>query len=118
MANKNSGTWDKIIGTLRTVWRWIYRLRSVVLAVPVLVAAIALAIYNMTHLPEIVALNMTTSGEFTQAVTRGVAVMGPLALTAICLMLMFFSKRVLYPWLVSVFTLVLPLLFLFAGAFS
>lgn len=118
MANKKPTNWTDSLRGLRTVWRWAYRLRSVVLAIPVLLAAIFLAIYNMASLPEIIALNMSSTGEYTQVITRGVAVMGPLALTAVCLLLMFCSKRVLYPWLISVFSLVLPLVFLFTGMFS
>lgn len=118
MANKKSSNLKDGLRSLRTVWRWVYRLRSVVLAVPVLVAAIFLAVYNMASLPEIIALSMSADGEVTQAITRGVAVMGPLALTAICLLLMFCSKRVLYPWLISLFSLVLPLVFLFMGMFA
>lgn len=120
MANKKNtaGNWEDKLRSLRTVWRWIYRLRSVVLAIPVLIAAIVLAIHNMANLPEIIALNMQANGEYTQAIARGVAVMGPLALTLVCLFLMFCSKRVLYPWLISLFSLVLPLVFLFTSAFS
>ena len=109
---------NKFFQTLRVSWSWIYRLRSVVLAIPVLIASIVLALYNMKNLPEIIGLNMQANGEYTQAITRGVAVMGPFALTFVCLFLMFCSKRVLYPWLISVFSLVLPLVFLFTSAFS
>ena len=120
MANtrKNTADWHEKLRGLRTVWRWAYRLRSVVLAIPVLVTAIIMAIYNMANLPEIIGINIQSNGEFTQAITRGVAVMGPLALTAVCLLLMFCSKKVLYPWLISLFSLALPLVFLFMSAFS
>jgi len=118
MADKKTKSFADSLRGLRTVWRWAYRLRSVVLAIPVLLAAIFLAIYNMASLPEIIALNMSAEGEYTQVITRGVAVMGPLALTAICLLLMFCSKRVLYPWLISLFSLVLPIVFMFTGMFS
>lgn len=117
-TKKNAGNWDNRLGSLRTLWGWVYRLRSVVLAIPVLVAAIVLAIYNTAHLPEVIGLNLQANGEYAQTITRGVAVMGPLALTAVCLLLMFCSKRVLYPWLISVFSLVLPLVFLFTSAFA
>lgn len=118
MTKGNTGDWTDKLRGLRSIWRWVYRLRSVVLAIPVLVAAIILAIYNMANLPEIIGINMQANGEYTQAITRGVAVMGPLALTAVCLLLMFCSKRVLYPWLISLFSLVLPLVFLFTSTFS
>lgn len=98
-------------------WRWTFRLRSIILAIPVVVTAVFLAIYNMIKLPEIVGLNMQSNGEYAMAVTKGVAVIGPLALTVVCLLLMFCSKKVLYPWLISVFSLALPLLLLFTSTF-
>lgn len=103
--------------TARGIWRWAYRLRSILLAFPVVVTAVVMAIYNLVNLPEIVGINMQANGEYAMVITRGVAVIGPLALTAICLLLMFCSKKVLYPWLISVFSLVLPLLFLFTTKF-
>ena len=102
---------------IRDIWRWAYRLRSILLAFPVVVTAVIMAIYNMTKLPEIVGINIQSNGEYAMAITRGVAVMGPLALTSVCLLLMFCSKKVLYPWLISLFSLVLPLLFLFTSTF-
>ena len=50
------------------------------------------------------------NGDFGVIVTRQIAIMGPLAITAVCLLLMFWSKRTLLPWLVSIFSLTLPLL--------
>ena len=113
----NSTTVENSGSKVKSVWSWIYRLRSILLAVPVLVASVILAVINMGRLPEIVGLNMQSNGEYATAITRGVAVMGPFALTAICLLLMFCSKKVLYPWLISIFSLALPLLFLFTNTF-
>ena len=98
-------------------WKWVYRLRSIILSVPVLVVAIILAMHNMNALPEIIGLDMQSNGEYTQAITKGVAVMGPLLLTVVCTLLTICSKKVLYPWLISIFSLLLPLVFLFTGAF-
>lgn len=114
---KNAANWEDRMRGLRTIWRWVYRLRSLVLAIPVVLAAVFMAIYNMANLPDIIALNMQANGEYTQAITRGVAVMGPFALTLVCVFLMFCSKRVLYPWLISVFSLALPLVFMFTSSF-
>jgi hypothetical protein len=38
--------------------------------------------------------------------------MGPLGVTAACLLLMFCSRRTLYPWLISIMSLLLPMLIL------
>lgn len=109
--------WDKIWYVCREVFQWIYRLRSLLLALPVMVASIVLAVYSNARLPEYVGLNMQATGEYATVISRSVAVMGPLALTVMCLLLMFCSKKVLYPWLISVFSLALPLLFLFTSTF-
>lgn len=102
---------------LKTVWKWIYRLRSVILAIPVAIGAIILAIYNQANLPEEVGINIQTTGEYAQTVSRSVAVLGPLAVTAVCLLMVFCSRKVLYPWLISLFSLVLPLLIYITNIF-
>lgn len=99
------------------VAKWIYRLRGVLLAIPVAVLAINMALVNMKRLPEAVGINLLANGEFEMIVTRNVAVMGPLAVTAVCLLLMFCSRRVLYPWLISLFSLVLPWLVYITNVF-
>ncbi len=90
----------------------LFRLRKVVLAVPVVYLAMKLARYNLEHLPEEVGINIQSTGEFAQMIARDAAVMGPLGLTAACLLLMFCSRKAMYPWAISVFTLVLPILIL------
>jgi hypothetical protein len=42
----------------------------------------------------------------------------PLAITGGCLLMMVFSRKVIYPWLISVFSLVLPLLVLALNFFQ
>lgn len=92
------------------IFVWIYRLRRVFMAIPVILAALKIAAMNMQQLPEQVGLNLQSTGEFAQMVSREYAVYGPLGVTALCLLLMFFSRKPMYPWLISIFTLVLPLL--------
>ena len=43
-------------------------------------------------------------------ISRYLAVVGPLALTGGCLAMMFLSRKALYAWAVSVFSLALPVL--------
>lgn len=107
---KSGKVFRKIGFVFKMIGVWIYRLRSVLLAIPVALAAIKLAQQNMERLPEMVGINLQASGEYAYLIPRDVAVMGPLAVTAVCLLLMFCSRRVVYPWLISIFTLVLPLL--------
>ncbi len=95
----------------------LFRLRKIVLAVPVMYAAVRLALYNRANLPEQVGINLQSTGEFAQTVARDLAVMGPIGLTAACLLLMFCSRKVMYPWAISVFTLVLPILILITNLY-
>lgn len=108
--------------TFRYVCQWVYKLRSVFMAIPVAFAAIVMAIYNASHLPERVSVYFPSFAEEEMIVkltelSRGSAVMIPLLITAGCLLLMFCSRRHTYPWLISIFSLALPLFFLFVGLF-
>ena len=103
--------WITFLGTL------LFRLRKVVLAVPVVSVALKLASYNREHLPELVGINLQSSGEFTQMISRDMAVLGPLGLTVACLLLMFCSRKAMYLWAISIFTLVLPLLLLISNLY-
>jgi hypothetical protein len=57
------------------------------------------------------------NGQFAETVSKSAAVYGPMGVTAICLALMVCSRRALYPWLISVFTLILPILILVTNIF-
>lgn len=103
-----------VIGLIIT---WIYRLRGVLLAIPVVYAAVKLASYNMEHLPQIVGINLQASGAFADTISREFAVFGPLGVTAACLILMLCSRKVMYPWAISVFTLILPVLLLLSNQY-
>ena len=99
------------------VWDFVRRMHKVVIAVPVAWAAVVLAIYNESQLPAKVGLGLQISGDFSVEVLRELAVLGPVALTALCLLLMFVSRRTLTPWLVSLFTLALPLVILITNIY-
>ena len=108
---------QKIAWFCGKVCDWIIRLRKVFLMIPVAFGAYYLAKMNSEKLPEMVGLNLLETGEFEQMISRDVAVMGPLALTALCLLLMLFSRKTLYPWIISIFSLALPLLILVTNIF-
>ena len=97
--------------------RWAYKLRSILLSIPVAVVALALAVRNLTQLPTEVGINLLSNGEYQWVISRGVAAIVPLVITAVCLVMMFLSKKVLYPWLVSVFSLALPLVLWLSNIF-
>lgn len=103
----------KSFGTVvKDIGHWIFKLRGVLLAIPVVVCAIILAVRNMARLPEQVGINLLATGEFELMIGRPVAVLVPLVVTVFCLLLMFCSRKVLYPWLISVFSLLLPFVLL------
>lgn len=105
--------WD----SFKVVGRFLYKLRKVFLAVPVAWTAVYLALYNLEHLPTVVGLDLQNSGDFGIQVVKELAILGPIALTAFCLLLMFISRRTLTPWLVSIFSLMLPVIILFTNIF-
>jgi len=96
---------------------WLYRLRKIFLAAPVVYYALKLARYNMEHLPEQVGINLQSTGEFAQTISRNMAVTGPFVLTLSCLVLMFCSRKAMYSWAISIFTLAVPLLLLFSNVY-
>lgn len=105
---------QKVIGVIVGV---LYRLRKVVLAVPVGFYALRLAAYNMSHLPESVGLVLQADGSFLIEIAKAVAVMGPLGITGGCLAMMFLARKAMYPWVISVFSLCLPILLLVSNLY-
>lgn len=102
-------TFFKQVGVvLGLTGKWTYRIRSLVLAIPVFIYAGALAIRNARLLPEMVGVNILANGEYQWLVARSAVVAIPFGITVLCLLLMLCSKKVLYPWLISVFSLTLP----------
>lgn len=121
--NANPG-WEKtkaVLGTVGKVFakigEYIFKLRSVVLAIPVVYAAVRLALYAQEKLPEQVGINLMETGEYALMINRNTAIMGSLAVTAACLLMMFISRRTIYPWLISIFSLVLPILLIVTNIF-
>ena len=107
----------KINRVINLIGLWLYRLRKFVLSAPVVYYALKLAAYNREHLPEQVGINLQATGEFAQYISRNMAVMGPLALTIGCLVLMFCSRKAMYAWAISIFTLALPVLLLVSNTY-
>lgn len=93
------------------------KIRKLILAAPVVYATVKLAQYNNDHLPDMVGLNLLANGDFGYMIPKQTAILAPMAVTGFCLLLMFLSRRTAYPWIISVFTLVLPLLLLVINIF-
>lgn len=102
--------YKKVEEVISIIYRCIFKLRKVFMALPVVYLAIRIAAANLQRLPEAVGINMQSNGEFALMVTRNYAVYGPLGITGFCLLLMFFSRKIVYPWVISIFSLVLPYL--------
>ena len=114
---KVSSVFKKIEEVIGVICRCIFKLRKIFMAVPVVYLAVQIANANMERLPEAVGINLQSTGEYAMMVTREYAVYGPLGVTAFCLILMLFSRKAFYPWVISIFTLVLPYLIYFTNIY-
>lgn len=119
--------------TFQNLWRYIFWFRSVILGAPLAVAAVVLAAMNMSRLPDQVPYTkllfyseqkqkflpflFTNEAEnvlfgflavIPDTISKIQAVFMPLVMTAVCIVLMILSKRMLYPFLIGLLTLVLP----------
>lgn len=125
IGNALKSFWEKtepVRAALHKAWRWCYNLRNILLTVPVAALAAILAIVNMAKLPDSVMISwpMVRDGVLLIQdimISKLLAVFAPLAVTAFCLLMVIASKRMVYPWLISVFSLALPLFFYFCSVF-
>ena len=108
---------QKTGSVMELIGQWIWRLRKVFMAIPVIWASIYLARLNHNVLPDMVGLNLQVTGEHAKMISKSVAVYTPLAVTGACLLMMFLSKKTLYPWLTSLFSLAFPVLLLMTNVF-
>ena len=119
------GFWKKtapVRDFLRKACRWMYNYRNILLTVPVAAVAVILALMNMAKLPDMIMISwpMIRNGMLAIQdimISKLLAVFAPLAVTAFCLLMVIASKRMTYPWLISVFSLALPLFFYFCSVF-
>lgn len=109
-VQKAGKVYRKVSAVIDFICVWVYRLRKVIMAAPVVYYALKLARENADRLPKEVGLDLQSTGEFAHTVSRTVAVQGPLLITAVALALMFISKKAVFPWVVSILTLTLPYL--------
>ena len=115
-SGKNPYDPEKSAGeNIKSVLRWAFRLRGVALSLPVAVIAVLLAVNNTAVLPGPLEIG---AGQNVITLSKSVLIMGPLALTALSILMTLFSKRVVYPWLISAFTLLLPVVLWFTMTFG
>lgn len=106
-----------VVDKVSYVWNYVKKFKKLFLAAPVATMALIMAIVNLIKLPALVGLGLQSNGEFSFEIIREVAVIGPLVITALCLLLMFASKRTLTPWMVSLISLLLPIMILLTNTF-
>lgn len=99
------------------VARVLYLLRKVFLAIPVLYLTVKLALYNQANLPDTVGLLLQADGSFMMEFSRTAAVLGSAGITVFCLVMMLLSRKALYSWAISIFTLALPVLLLVSNIY-
>ena len=127
MGQKIRGAWNnsasargKIASFCSATGKWTYKLRAFGLAIPIVAIAVILAVSNMATLPAAIAIGLPNIVNgilvFQEVlVSKILAVFIPLLVTAFCLLMMFLSKRISFPFLVSLFSLILPIFFSIAA---
>ena len=101
----------------RKAWPWIWQARKLLLAIPVVYLMLCFARLNWNVLPEQVGLNLQTSGDYAQYISKELAVYGPMGVTGGCLAMMFLSRKTVYPWMICMFSMLLPLLILLTNLY-
>lgn len=109
--------WKKVKKVWAAAWPWIWRFRKVLFAIPVVYYALYFARLNWNMLPEQVGLNLQSTGEYAKYISREMAVYGPLGITGGCLAMMFLSRKTVYPWMICMFSMLLPALILITNIF-
>ena len=107
----------KVKRICKKVWPWIWQARKLLLAIPVVYLMLYFARLNWNVLPEQVGLNLQTTGEYAQYITKELAVYGPMGVTGGCLAMMFLSRKTVYPWMICMFSMLLPMLLLITNIF-
>ena len=95
----------------------LWRYRAVILACSVLILSVVVAVASMAQLPNQVGINLQSDGTYSFTVPKIIAVLFPCLITLVSLFFLLISKRTLYPWLISLFTLALPLLIYITNVF-
>lgn len=110
--------WKNVAGVTGKILAFLYRMRKVFLAVPLLAAAVYEAAKNYAELPNQVGISLTDAGTFARMYPKELAVWAPFGLTFVCIVLMFLSRKCVYPWLVGLLSLAIPVLLLVMNQFG
>ena len=108
---------EKFKRILKIIGKVIFHLRKIFMAMPVVYYALKLADYCKDNLPEMVGLRIQADGSFLETISRASAINGCLMITAICLGMMFLSRKTVYPWVISIFSLIVPIFLLITNLY-
>lgn len=134
-----AGTWKNILAKLQPffqtvgkIYFWIkkvigiicmslFHLRKVFMAIPVVYYAVKLAQYNQENLPERVAIHWINFAKdfslVSELISRESAVQLPFLITIVCILCMFFSRKTITTWAISIFSLAVPVLLLLSSIY-
>ena len=101
----------------KKVWPWIWQSRKLLMAIPVVYLMLYFARLNWNVLPDPVGIHLLNSGDYAMTISKEMAVYGPLGITGGCLTMMVLSRKTLYPWVICLFSMLLPLLILITNIF-
>lgn len=114
---KTKEIWRRVEQVFGIIGKVLYHLRKVFLTVPVVLLALRVFNEAKARLPEDVGFLLEENGAYRYVTDRGTALSVCMAITAGCLVMMFCSRKVIYPWLISLFTLALPILLVVTNMF-
>ena len=115
--SKYKAVTDKIGRVLGTIGKVLYHLRKLFLSIPVVLAALLVFVEAKERLPQEVGILMQETGTFQYVVSRDTAMGCCMVVTAACLLMMLISRKTIYPWIISLFSLVLPVLLIVTNIF-
>lgn len=96
---------------------WVWQFRKVLLAIPVLYLMFYFARLNWNVLPDLVGINLQSNGDYARYISKELAVYSPMGITGGCLVMMFLTRKTVYPWMICMFSMLLPLLILITNIF-
>lgn len=108
---------DPIDRVMATIGKVLFHMRKIFLTVPVVLLAMEVFRYAKENLPQEVGLLLQENGQFKYLLDRNTAMSCCLAVTGACLLLMYMSRKTIYPWLITVFSLILPLFLIVSNIF-
>ena len=103
---------DKVLATIGKVF---YHLRKIFMSIPVVLVGMKVFVYAKEKLPQDVGILLQESGTYKYILDKGTALQVCMMLTGGCLLMMFLSRKIVYPWVISLFSLVLPLFLVFSN---